>query len=506
MENNSRESWTDKKSEIEIRKATGGDAPAIARVLRESIRTALPFLPVLHSTDEDLQYIYSKMLPNNEVFVAHEADDRVVAFISFDTEWVRHLYVLPGYARRGIGERLLNLAKSKRSKLALWTFQRNEIARQFYSKNGFIPITETDGAENEEREPDVLFEWNRGVEFSASYLTGLLLASGALQSGSVVDVRTEGMGSHTGAVQRLSVAYSCDAVPSLPNRIVAKRVKISLGFGTRELDLYRLIQAKKLQVPLPSCLAWESDDTSYTLLLEDLSATHKTDWDFELSAAQAQTAAAATADLHALYWGQNAETAHEQAPTRERIQEYIAIASQGLNGLLSDADFLERKDVRLIEDIMINAEQAYMRLADGAANRLTLTHSDPNPGNILYPRMNGGKAYLIDRQPFDWTLSFWLGASDLALMMVQWWPTELRRKLERVVVQAYVNRLLERGIECSFDAIWNDYRVCATQCLLGALSRCRYEHERTRDAWVWKPKLKKTLVALEDLESILLFR
>jgi hypothetical protein len=72
--------------------------------------------------------------------------------------------------RRGIGSRLLNIAKAQRTKLRLWAFQRNEIAKQFYSERGFYALKETDGAENEEKEPDVLFEWAGGGELNATYL------------------------------------------------------------------------------------------------------------------------------------------------------------------------------------------------------------------------------------------------------------------------------------------------------------------------------------------------
>jgi GNAT superfamily N-acetyltransferase len=43
--------------------------------------------------------------------------------------------------------------------LWLWTFQANAGARRFYERNGFAPVEFTDGAANEEHEPDVRYEW-----------------------------------------------------------------------------------------------------------------------------------------------------------------------------------------------------------------------------------------------------------------------------------------------------------------------------------------------------------
>ena len=45
--------------------------------------------------------------------------------------------------------------------LHLWTFQRNAQARRFYEARGFALVKETDGAANEEKEPDALYLWKR---------------------------------------------------------------------------------------------------------------------------------------------------------------------------------------------------------------------------------------------------------------------------------------------------------------------------------------------------------
>ena len=42
-----------------------------------------------------------------------------------------------------------------------WTFQKNTVARNFYESKGFVKIKETDGADNAEKEPDILYFWSR---------------------------------------------------------------------------------------------------------------------------------------------------------------------------------------------------------------------------------------------------------------------------------------------------------------------------------------------------------
>ena len=60
-----------------------------------------------------------------------------------------------------MGTALLDIAKAASPRLRLWTFQKNRAARVFYEKHGFAAIEETDGSSNEEREPDILYLWQR---------------------------------------------------------------------------------------------------------------------------------------------------------------------------------------------------------------------------------------------------------------------------------------------------------------------------------------------------------
>ncbi|HSZ51159.1 MAG TPA: hypothetical protein VK801_06275, partial [Caulobacteraceae bacterium] len=56
---------------------------------------------------------------------------------------------------------LVTRALKGRRRVQLWTFQVNTRSRRFYRLQGFAEILQTDGADNEEKEPDVLLEWRR---------------------------------------------------------------------------------------------------------------------------------------------------------------------------------------------------------------------------------------------------------------------------------------------------------------------------------------------------------
>jgi GNAT superfamily N-acetyltransferase len=85
----------------------------------------------------------------------------MTGIIAFRDDWIDQLYVLPEAQGRGTGSALVQVAQRAFDRLQLWTFQRNEKARRFYEAKGFALVEETDGADNEEKEPDARYLWTR---------------------------------------------------------------------------------------------------------------------------------------------------------------------------------------------------------------------------------------------------------------------------------------------------------------------------------------------------------
>jgi GNAT superfamily N-acetyltransferase len=141
-----------------LRRAVADDARDIAIVHRAAMRVSLSFLPELHTAAEDLRFFSERFLPVNEVWVADAAGE-TVGYIGFDADWIHHLYLLPEFQGQGIGPQLLALALADGRARRLWTFQQNHRARRFYEARGFVLLQLTDGAGNEEKTPDALYEW-----------------------------------------------------------------------------------------------------------------------------------------------------------------------------------------------------------------------------------------------------------------------------------------------------------------------------------------------------------
>jgi GNAT superfamily N-acetyltransferase len=136
------------------------DMEAAAQVHRIAFDAAMPWLAGLHTPAEDQAFFRERVYETCELWGAF-AGDVLVGIIAFREGSVEQLYVLPQVQGRGIGTALLAKAQSAFAQLCLWTFQRNREARRFYEARGFRLIEETDGARNEEREPDALYLWER---------------------------------------------------------------------------------------------------------------------------------------------------------------------------------------------------------------------------------------------------------------------------------------------------------------------------------------------------------
>ena len=101
---------------------------------------AHPFLSpeFLASERENIPNLY---LPNAETWV-YEADGRVVAFIALIGNEVGAIFVHSDHQRTGIGQVLMDKAKSLREELEVEVFVANSIGRAFYAKYGFKPVEE----------------------------------------------------------------------------------------------------------------------------------------------------------------------------------------------------------------------------------------------------------------------------------------------------------------------------------------------------------------------------
>lgn len=141
-----------------LRPATPNDLDDLTEVFLRA-RERMTYLPDLHTPDETRSFLRDTVLAEREVWVV-EREQRVLGFGALNENQLEHLYVHPLAQGFGIGSALLDRVKTRRpSGLKAWVFQKNQGARRFYEVRGFQLVQLTNGAANEEQEPDALYEW-----------------------------------------------------------------------------------------------------------------------------------------------------------------------------------------------------------------------------------------------------------------------------------------------------------------------------------------------------------
>ncbi|KAF2780771.1 GNAT family N-acetyltransferase [Streptomyces sp. OM5714] len=143
-----------------LRRASAADASAAADVWLRSFAAALPGVVRPRTDTEVRAYFRHVVVERYETWVAEAAGGAVVGVMVLEGEELSQLYLAPEWRGIGIGDRFVALARQRRAAgLSLWTFQVNAPARRFYERHGFTAVEWTDGARNEEREPDVRYVW-----------------------------------------------------------------------------------------------------------------------------------------------------------------------------------------------------------------------------------------------------------------------------------------------------------------------------------------------------------
>ena len=343
-------------------------------------------------------------------------------------------------------------------------------------------------------------------EATPEWLTHVLQEQGYLDEGAVLNVQTKTEKSSNADTARLTLIYSKEAIGRMPANLFLKLCSVNAEqFGSSEISYYTTIAAQIQDPPIPHCYhsAYATTTGHYHLLLEDLTDTHTPNWKVKPTWENAAKTIDAMAKLHASWWNHPQLGTIGKLPDEVAIEDYISHPAQGLMPMLEDVGkTLPQPWLELIHRIF---DRHGYKLKERARNsdRLTCIHGDPNPGNILSPIALDGKTFLIDRQLFDWSLSIWLGVSDIAYMMVHWWDTESRRQSEQPLLQHYYQKLEQFGIHSySFTELWDDYRFCAMQSLYVVAAWCIDAAEQSKYKWVWLPQLKKTITACIDLNCM----
>ncbi|RIK24212.1 MAG: hypothetical protein DCC51_01170 [Anaerolineae bacterium] len=342
-------------------------------------------------------------------------------------------------------------------------------------------------------------------QVSTTWLTRVLRRSGALTQGEVVDVAIDSTERILSTSNRIRIAYSDDAEGQLLARLFLKTVDADMEdetFGPSEVNYYTRDYLDLAGAPIPRCYdaLFSEEERRYHLLLDDLSETHIEAKHREPTLEYGLDLAEAFACLHAHRWrARRFGEFGDRLPAEEQIARFVEVARPGAGHILGEFSSELKPHWPAAIDEILRFHPAAMINRARDDNGFTLIHGDPNWNNILVPRNAGKPIYLIDRQPFDWSLTVWLGAYDLAYSLVLDWDVYKRRRHETAVLRHYYDQLLARGVaDYSWEKLWDDYRLSVAICVYVAIEWCR---GGINHAWthVWLPMLQQALTACDDL-------
>jgi len=147
---------------VTVRRAIAGDAERVAQILIDVRSAFMPYAPLAHAPEQVRSWVAQSLVPSGGTVVA-EWNGAIVGVMAAEREvtcsWITQMAVDPLHVGAGIGSLLLQHAfRSCPLPIRLYTFQANAGARRFYERRGFRPVRLSDGATNEERCPDVLYQ------------------------------------------------------------------------------------------------------------------------------------------------------------------------------------------------------------------------------------------------------------------------------------------------------------------------------------------------------------
>ena len=345
----------------------------------------------------------------------------------------------------------------------------------------------------------------RVEQVTPEWLTDALFASDALDAGTVTGVDVETSHGNWSSNATLRPLYSTNARGARPGSLFLKMVSTDLGdgeyFGDSEVSYYTHDYVDVPAAPLVRChhAAYSEAQHRYHLLLDDVSATHCEATGRPPTLQHALALADGFAAMHAHWWdADRLAAAGQPIHDAEHIQRFVDIAAPGVPHVLEHC----RGDLAahwpdLIQHLFARHPAAMIDRTHQSAG-FTIIHGDPGSANVLVPRHGDRPLYLIDRQPFDWSLTTWLGVYDLVYAAILDWSVADRRRLEQPLLRRYHDQLLSHGVtEYSWDQLNSDYRLMIPMGVYIAVEYCR-GGLNSKSIDVWLPYLQRTLTACDD--------
>ena len=302
---------------------------------------------------------------------------------------------------------------------------------------------------------------HRVEEVTPAWLTTVLRAAGATESGTVESVEATPVGTgQVGDSVRFTLTWDEDGagpasvVGKFPTEDETSRATAT-AVRTYEVEarFYQQLRDRvDISAPIPYVALFDESTHDFVILMNDLAPARQGDQIEGCTVDEAALAMDEAAKLHAPLWGD---------ATLESMGWLDRNSPEGLVQLVGMVwpGFLERYSHRLDPEV----EAAGTVLVDRFAEYLTFrpeprtaVHGDYRLDNMLFDPSPGGVPLTV----VDWqTVSLGSGVQDVAYFLGTGLLPDQRAGVERDLVKEYHDTLRAGGVgDLSFEACWHQYR------------------------------------------------
>lgn len=144
-----------------IRKFENLDLDAVMQIWLQANLDAHAFIPA--SFWEAHFEMVRDLLPQAELYVHEDAGTRQIdGFIGLTENHIEGIFVVKSARSKGIGKALLDYAKSRKPRLDLSVYQKNERALAFYRREQFV--VQSEGIDGDTNEAEIQMLWTRQAQ------------------------------------------------------------------------------------------------------------------------------------------------------------------------------------------------------------------------------------------------------------------------------------------------------------------------------------------------------
>jgi len=248
-------------------------------------------------------------------------------------------------------------------------------------------------------------------------------------------------------------------IAKLPAQSEARGAMELLGGYRREVAFYQRVAGRApMQTPRVYIARIVDGTADFVLLMEDLAHWDNADHLAGLSMDRARTCIDALAGLHA--WSTGNPDVLEAFPSIDTpIARDLLVPAFGPGWQV----YREKSSARVPAAVDAFAEQFAERAVEALpalTERTMLLHGDIRADNLFF---DGDRMKVVDFQ----FASLGAGCADIAYLVSQGLPTEVRRGHDEALVREYLECLETHGVgDYSFDEAWRHYRFAVAYLMV----------------------------------------